>query len=177
MRGSNLINKEDNIMTKKDLTLYSGSPMRRLFEISRFGDIFDEFDKLFRSWDLDMKSFADLQPKAAFPKINVAETDEAFEVEVALAGFDKDDISMELKDNCLCVMADKKEEVSEEDADKKYLMKEISSRSFRRALNLPKKVVTDDIKCTHKDGIITCTLMKEQPKVIEDDTIKIDITG
>jgi HSP20 family protein len=163
-------------MTKKDLTLYSGSPMRRLFEISRFGDIFEEFDKLWKSWDLDMKTFTDMQPKAAFPKINVSETDDKYEVEVALAGFDKEDISMELKGNCLCIMADKKEEISEEDEEKKYLMKEISSRSFRRAVNFPTKVMTDDIECTHKDGIITCTLEKDVP-VIKDDTVKIKITS
>lgn len=158
---------------KKDLTLWSGSPLSRLNTVSRFGDMFREFDNLFRNWDLDMRAFTDLQPKAGFPKINVAETDESFEVEVALAGFDKEDISMELKENCLCIKADKKEEVSEE--DKKYIMKEISSRSFRRALNLPVKVMTDDIKCSHKDGIITCTLKKEAPALPEDDTIKIDI--
>lgn len=160
---------------KKDLTLYSGSPMRRLFEISRFGDIFDEFDKLWKHWDLDMKTFADMQPKSAFPKVNVSETDSEYEVEVALAGFDKEDISMELKDNCLCIMADKKEEVSDEDSEKKYLMKEISSRSFRRALNFPAKIMTDDIECSHKDGVIKCILKKDKPEEIEDNTIKIDI--
>jgi HSP20 family protein len=139
----------------------------------RFGDMFRAFDDAFRHWDLDMKTFTEMQPKSSFPKVNVSETDEAFEVEVALAGFDKEDISMELKDNCLCIKADKKEEVSEE--DKRYLMKEISSRSFRRALNLPTKVKVDDIKCTHKDGVISCVLQKDIPQIEEDETIKIDI--
>lgn len=159
---------------KKDLTLWSGSPVSRLNAVSRFGDMFREFDDLFRNWNLDMKAFTDLQPKAVFPKINVAETDDTFEIEVALAGFDKEDINLELKDNCLCIMADKKEEFSDE--GKKYIMKEISSRSFRRALNLPTKVMTDDIQCTHKDGVITCVLKKEVPALPEDNTIKIDIS-
>ena len=162
-------------MTKKDLTLYSASPMRRLFEIGRFGDIFKEFDRVWREWDLDMKTFTDMQPKVVFPKINVAETDDKYEVEVALAGFNKEDISMELKDNCLCIRADKQKEVSDEDVDKKYLMREISSRSFRRAINFPKKIITDDIDCTHKDGVIRCVLKKEVPVEPEDGTIKINI--
>lgn len=159
-------------MEKKDLTIYPGSYMSRLFDLSRFGDFFNEFDKVFKGWDLDMKSFTDMQPKTSFPKINVSETDDAYEVEVALAGFNKEDISLEIKDNCLLIKADKKEEISEE--GKKYLMREISSRSFRRALNLPSKILTNDIKCVHKDGIITCTLSKEKRK-IDKDTIKIDI--
>lgn len=157
----------------KDLTPYTGSQLGNMLRVGRFGDIFEEFDKLFKGWDLDMRAFTDLQPKAKFPKINVAETDEGFEVEVAIAGFEKDDISLELKDNCLLIKADKQVEVKEE--DKKYLMREITSRSFRRALNLPKKVLTDDIECSHKDGIITCTLKKEPPVEIKDDTVRIDI--
>jgi HSP20 family molecular chaperone IbpA len=174
MRGSDFKNEEDDIMTKKDLIL---TPSKRgLKSLSRFGDrFFDEFDRIFGDWDLDMRTFVDMQPKAAFPKVNVSETEDQYEVEVALAGFNKEDISMELKDNCLCIKADKKEEVSEEDASKKYLMKEISSRSFRRALNFKDKVETEDIDCTFKEGIVKCILNKKKPEIKEDDTVKIEI--
>jgi HSP20 family protein len=158
---------------KKDLIIKPGSRMSRLFGINRFSDIFDEFDKLWETWDLDMRSFMDLQPKSNFPKINVTENETTYEVEIALAGFDKDDISIELKDNSLFIKANKKEENTEE--DKKYLMKEISSRSFRRVLSLPKKVLLDDIKCTHKNGVIECVLTKEQHIEEDDGSIKIDI--
>lgn len=161
-------------MNKRDLIFRPSSPMSRLFKLNRFDDMFKEFDSLFGDWDLDMKLFTDMQPKTAFPKINVIETETSYEVEVALAGFDKEDIEIELKENCLCVKADKKEEDSEQ--DKKYLMKEISSRSFRRALNFPIKLVTDDIECNHKDGIIKCVLKKDIPDEPKDSTIKIKIS-
>jgi HSP20 family molecular chaperone IbpA len=134
-------------------------------------DIFDEMDRMWNQFDV--KTFTDLQPAGKFPKINVAETDDKYEVEIAVAGFDREDVELELKDNCLCVKADRKEEVKEE--DKKYLVREISSRSFRRALQFPKKVLTNDIECRFEDGVITCVLAKEPEKQIEDDTIKIDI--
>lgn len=156
----------------KDLTLHQGPLMGGLLKLSRFGDIFSEFDRLWQTWDLDMKTFTDMQPKVAFPKVNVAETDGNYEVEVALAGFDREDISMELKDNCLCIKADRMEEKSGD--TKKYLMKEISSRSFRRAINFPKKVSANNIVCNYQDGIISCVLEKVLPKV-EDTTVKIDI--
>lgn len=160
----------------KDLVTWSRSPMRRLHTLNRFSNIFDffkEFDSFSDNWDLDMKTFTDMQPKANFPKVNVSETDDAYEVEIALAGFNKEDISMELKDNCLCVKADKQLESSEE--HKKYLMREISSRSFRRALNFPVKIMTDEVSCVHEDGIVRCILRKEPPKKIEDNIIKIEI--
>lgn len=161
-------------MAKKDLTLYSSSPLRRMVEVSRLGDILDEFDRLWNCWDGDVRAFADMQSKASFPKVNVVETDDAYEIDVALAGFDKEDISMELKENCLCIKADKKEESSEEGSDKKFLMREISSRSFRRVLNFPKKVLTDDIECNYKDGVVKCVLhKKELPK--PEESVQIDI--
>lgn len=162
--------------SERSLMPYSGSLMNRMEGLNSLSDLFDNmFDNIWRSWDVDMRSFVDMQPKAAFPKVNIAETDDSYEIEVALAGFDKDDINMELKDNCLCVMADKKEEVSEEGKDKKYIMREISSRSFRRAFQLPKKVLVDEIDCSHKDGVIRCVLKKEVEKLPEEDTVKIDI--
>jgi HSP20 family protein len=115
-----------------------------------------------------------MQTKSAFPKVNVVETDNAYEVDVALAGFDKEDISMELKENCLCIKADKKEDSREESSDKKYLMREISSRSFRRVLNFPKKVLTDNIECSFDGGVVKCTLLKKElPKTEE--AVQIDI--
>lgn len=161
-------------MAKKDLTLYSSSPLRRMMEVSRLGDILDEFDKLWSFWDGDVRAFADMQTKSVFPKVNVVETDTAYEVDVALAGFDKEDISMELKENCLCIKADKKEDTVEEDADKKYLMKEISSRSFRRVLNFPKKVLTDNIECSFEGGVAKCILRKKE-LLQPEESVKIEI--
>lgn len=161
--------------SERSLAPYSGSLVNRMRDINSLSDLFDEFDNLWKSWDIGMRSFVDMQPKSAFPKVNLAETDESYEVEVALAGFDKEDINLELKDNCLLIKADKQEEKSDEGSDKRYLMKEISSRSFRRAFQLPKKVMTDAIECSHKDGVIRCVLKKEVEKIPEKDTIKIDI--
>jgi HSP20 family protein len=167
-------NKEDDKMTIKDLVQYTGSPLSRILATRGFNDVINEFDKLIDSWDLDMKTFTDLQPKCSFPKINIVETDTAYEVEIAIAGFGKEDISLELKDNCLLIKADKKEEVSEKDGNKKYLMREISSRSFRRAVNFPKDILKSDISCSHKDGVVKCVLKKETENNSESVEIKID---
>ena len=158
---------------KKDLSLYTGSPLSRMFDLNRFGDMFDTFDKLWKNWDIDYKMFTDLQPKSAFPKVNVVETDEAYEVDIALAGFSKDEVSLEFVDNCLCIKADK--QVEEKEEDKKYLMKEISSRSFRRALSFVKKVDTTNIESSYDSGVVRCTLKKLPEINPKDDTVKIEI--
>lgn len=159
-------------MSTKDLTIHSKSPFIDLFKVVRVGDIIKTFDDLWRSWNYDIQDSISLQPKTEFPKVNVAETDESYEVEVALAGFEKEDISMELKDNHLYIMANKKEESSTEDVDKKYLTREISSRSFRRVLNFKEKVVENDVECSFKDGTVKCILKKDEVK-IKNDGVKI----
>lgn len=158
---------------KKDLSLYTGPYLDRIFGTRGLLDMIPDAGKFWKDWNYDMKVFSDLQPKTNFPKINVIETDDGYEVEIALAGFDKEDLSLEIKDNCFCIKATKKEENSEE--SKKYLMKEISSKSFRRALSFPKKILTDNIGCTYKDGIVSCVFKKEVEKAPEDSTIKINI--
>lgn len=78
-----------------------------------------------------------LQPfnKANFPKINVAETDNDYTIEIAVAGFDKEDVKPELVYNDLTTSTEKQEETKEE--TKEYLQREISSRSFKRVVRFP----------------------------------------
>ena len=162
-------------MIGKDLTLYTGSLMNRLLDTNYFQSLTSEFDKLWKDWNFDMKTFGDLQPKSNFPKINVSETADRYELEIALAGFNAEDISLELKDNTLLIKAEKQEESSEEGTTKKYIMKEISSKSFRRVLSFPKKINVSDIECKHENGIVSCVLKKEKEILPEEETVKIKI--
>jgi len=97
------------------------------------------------------------QSQSSFPKINVLETDTTYGVEIAIAGFTKDDINLELKDNVLIISAEKKIEKTE---NEKYLRREISSRAFHRAVKFPKKIDTKSIKADYKDGIVNVELDK-----------------
>ena len=160
-------------MVKKSL-LPSVASMWRTPAANRFRN---DMDDLFESFFSEVfaapsvKVFNDLQTNASFPKINVSETDEEYAVDIAVAGFDKDDVNLELKENTLFINADRKEEKEEE--EKNYLRKEISSRSFSRAVRFPEKV-TSDVNASYKDGIIKINVKKEI-EAKEDNSIKIDI--
>lgn len=160
----------------KDLAPYSGSMLSRMLDDNRFRGVFSRVEDLFSemmdmvpAWD--SKVFCEMQPKGVFPKVNVSETDEAFGVEIAIAGFDKEDVSLELKDNTLFIEANKKEEAESE--EKNYLMKEIAQRSFRRVLRFPVKVDSEKIECSYKNGIINCSIGKSD--AVKPDVVKIDI--
>jgi len=153
------------------------SSLGSVFAANRFDDLFSEvyalMDHAWNDWDLSASAFHALQPKANFPKINVAETSSAYEVEIAISGFDKDNLELEFRDSCLFIKADKANE--QEDEDKKWLRKEISSRSFRRALQFPLKVDSSSISSTYDaaKGIVTCVLPKQLKK--EPNVVKIKI--
>lgn len=158
-------------MTNKSL-IPSVASLWRTPAVNRFrSDMDDLFESFFADIVPSVKTFNDLQTNVPFPKINVAETEEEYVVDIAVAGFDKDDISLELKENTLFIKAEKKEK--KEESDRTYLRKEISSRSFSRAVRFPEKT-TSDVNASYKDGIVNVSIKKEIEKE-EDCGIKINI--
>ena len=158
----------------------STSPMGRLYGLSRFHDgFFDRFDKWFDEvwgdFSLDASLFDQIQPKGAFPKVNVKSTECDYKVDIAVAGFNKEDVELELKDNALFIKADRKQEASEEDDDGTWLRREIAQRSFRRVVSFPEQVDPEKIECGYENGVISCSIGKVQCDPEEDDTVKIEI--
>lgn len=171
-------------MTKnkvKDLVKNSYDSTWGISVPSRFNDLFNSMqtlmDQVWNDWDMTGDAFIALQPeKSSIPKINVLESEEAYEVEIAVSGFDKNDLELEYKDGCLLIKFDstsKKEDV--EVPKKKWLKREISSRSFRRTVKFPMEINSSEINSTYdKDrAVVICIL----PKVLktEPNTIKIKI--
>lgn len=168
--------KGENIMTKKDMIKKQDS-LASMFDAYRFGPLFSELASIMdRAWsdrDLTSSAFCALQPKSSLPKINVAETEEQFEVEIAIAGFDKKNLELEFKDDCLFIKADKSEE--NETEGKRWLQREISSRSFRRSIQFPSNIDADTISSAYDEdrGVVVCVLPKKTK--IESGIKKIDI--
>jgi HSP20 family protein len=172
-------------MTKrKDLTIRQnpGSRLSRMFDFGRFHDMIDNWEEAFWNdvapwgwWTADV--FKQIQPgssKTSFPKVNVLDKEDSYLVEIAVAGFEKDDVSLELKDNCLFISAEKEEEVEDEKGS--YVMKEIASRSFRRVVRLPKEVDQRKIECNYKDGVVKCFIGKKGVDKQEEKPLKIEIS-
>lgn len=162
----------------KDIVKKQSSPMG-MFTDGHFNDLFtmmhNFMDRAWNDWDLTGDAFYALQPKATLPKINVAETDSAYEIEIAISGIDKDDLELEFRDSCLFIKADKSEENESEDKEKKWLRREISSRSFRRTIKFPTKIDSSSITSAYNNskGTVVCVLPKVKKE--EPGTVKINI--
>ena len=78
-------------------------------------------------------------------------------LEVALAGFSKEELSVETERNVLTISANKSSK-----EEKKYSHKGISHKNFTRNWQLADDVEVESVE--FKDGLLTITLMKELPE-------------
>lgn len=108
-----------------------------------------------------------LRLETYFPKANLAETDNAFEVSIDLPGMKPDEIKVEMRDGNLQLSGERKEE--KEEKGKTFHRIERSYGSFCRTIPLPAKVEEGKIEANFADGVLNITLPKSEqtkPKVI-----------
>ena len=72
------------------------------------------------------------------PALNIKETKDAFEVELAAPGFSKKDFEVTVDDGCLNISAESSN--SKEEKDDNYTRQEFSYNSFEKRLQLPDSV-------------------------------------
>ena len=111
------------------------------------------------------------------PKVNVKETDKAYEIEIANPGFSKDETNIKIENGIIYVSMTSESKEGQEDDQHKYHVKQWSKSSYQESWNLPENVIEDQITAKNNDGVLTITLPKkeEEPKKEENiRTIKIE---
>ncbi|MGN6533085.1 MAG: Hsp20/alpha crystallin family protein, partial [Ginsengibacter sp.] len=98
----------------------------------------------------------------SIPGVNIKETPENFQVEVAAPGMSKKDFKIELDGNVLTISSEKTNSQEEKD-DEKYTRREFSYQSFYRTFNLPKEVVdVDKILAKYENGLLQLLIPKKE---------------
>ena len=111
------------------------------------------------------------------PKVNVKETDKAYEIEIANPGFSKDETNIKIENGVIYVSMTSESKEGQDDDQHKYHVKQWSKSSYQESWNLPENVIEDQITAKNNDGVLTITLPKkeEEPKKEENiRTIKIE---
>ncbi len=99
------------------------------------------------------------------PAVNIAETENQFEIELAAPGLSKEDFKINLDKNVLSVSAEKKVENVEE--GKKYSKKEYAYNSFVRSFTLPETADQSKIDAEYVDGILKLNVAKKEEAKIQ----------
>lgn len=105
--------------------------------------------------------FVSSRSQATLPSVNIRETDEAFQVEVAAPGMKREDFKVELDNNMLRISSERQSQ--ENGKDNTYLRREFSYQAFERTFELRSDYVeTDKIQARYLDGILQINLPKKE---------------
>jgi len=94
------------------------------------------------------------------PAVNIFETNEKFEIEIAAPGLEKEDFKIDLKNDYLLVYSEKKDKKEEKEKGK-VVRSEFRYSSFQRSFALPKDIDATAIQATHKNGVLVIELPKK----------------
>jgi len=89
------------------------------------------------------------------PTTDVYEKENTLVVEAHLPNFDENDVDVHVENGSLVIQARQHE--SEEDKDKKFVVRESSSSVYRR-ITLPERAATDKIEAHLDDGVLKVTV-------------------
>lgn len=106
---------------------------------------------------------------AGYPPYNIERTDEnAYRIEIAVAGFRPDELGIEVKENLLTVTGRK---AANDDA-RKFLHRGLAERNFERRFQLADYVIVTDAALA--DGLLSVSLRRELPEALKPRTIAIN---
>jgi len=115
------------------------------------------FDQLFDSFE---SRFAN-QLTTNYPPHNVVKTDEdTYVIEMAVAGFKKNEIAVEVEQDMLTIRGETTSPT--ESAQRMYLHRGLSSRDFERTFSLAEHMIVKGAEI--KDGILTITIERIIPE-------------
>ena len=120
-----------------------------------------------------LEAAAKTESASGYPPYNIENVgDNAYRIEIAVAGFKAEDLSIEVKENLLTVQGRK---AVNDGAEKHYLHRGLAERDFERRFQLADYVVVTDAALS--DGLLAISLKRELPDSLKPRQIAINKGG
>lgn len=120
-----------------------------------------------------LEAAAKTESATNWPPYNIERVGEdAYRIEVAVAGFKPDELTVEVKENLLTVQGRK---TANDDEAKRYLHRGLAERSFERRFQLADYVIVTDARL--EDGLLSLSLKRELPEALKPRRIQIASSG
>ncbi|MCA6332123.1 MAG: Hsp20 family protein [Phenylobacterium sp.] len=111
---------------------------------------------------------ASVDQATGYPPYNIERTDEnAYRIEIAVAGFRADELNIEVKENLLTVQGRK----AANDDERRFLHRGLAERDFERRFQLADYVIVADARLA--DGLLSIALRRELPEALKPRRIDI----
>ncbi|SRR5690554_1884672 len=96
----------------------------------------------------------------SLPKVNIKETADNYQLEMAAPGLKKSDFNLEIDNQVLTISSETKEE--QEHKEGNYTRREFGYSSFKRTFNLPESIDDAQINASYNEGILRILLPKKE---------------
>jgi len=96
------------------------------------------------------------------PAVNIKETDDQFDIELAVPGKEKSDFNIKLDQEVLTISSEAKNEREAKVENENWTRKEFSFHAFSRSFNLPDTVAADKIEANYVNGILKVVIPKKE---------------
>jgi HSP20 family protein len=94
------------------------------------------------------------------PAVNISETTDHYQVELAVPGLKKDDFKINLDLNVLNISVDKQSENNTD--EKRFSKREFSYGAFVRSFTLPDQADQTRIEAAYEDGVLKIAIAKKE---------------
>lgn len=133
------------------------------FDTSALNRALIGFDRIFNDFENRFQ-----HSTTNYPPYNVIKTDDnSFEIEVAVAGFDREDVTIEVDQDQLRIKGQRKQV---EDS-REYLHRGLAARDFERSFTLADHIIVGDAELTN--GILRVKLNRVVPEALKPRLIAI----
>ena len=141
---------------------------------TRSNDFFSDF--LSDPFDMGFfgKTGRGQKPAPAMMKTDIRETEGAFQLDIDLPGFKKENVRAELQDGYLTVSATTQSESEDSNEEGTYLRKERFTGSCSRSFYVGDDISEDDISAKYENGILSLVIPKVTQKLPERSYIAIE---
>lgn len=117
-------------------------------------------DILNHDWnDLSLRNYS--QSNTTLPSVNIKESENNFEVEMAAPGMDKKDFKIEVEKGVLSISSEVQTDNQEKESEH-FTRREFSYQSFCRSFSLPTSVDSDKIFAKYENGILKVVIPKRE---------------
>ena len=114
------------------------------------------------------------KPAPAMMKTDIKETEKAFELDIDLPGFKKDEIHIELKNGYLTISAAKGLDKDEKAPEGKYIRQERYAGACSRSFYVGEDVEAGEVAAKFENGILQLSIPKKEHKQLpQNSTIQI----